>query len=188
MSSITPQRKVFGEPNSSDHLKSLHDTYKNIERGYTPQSGASEHIRKCKNIHKDTRPTTIEEYKRFKTDCENVIKSTNDVIYKIKNLDSLTGHVKKDKQGDPIMVPQMDNNGNVVKNENGEPQLTTIPRHTMKIDQFYEIIKDCQKEINKAQKEINRLNDMQLHAEDDDVRKKLRFRQDIRDFLLSACS
>lgn len=180
---ITPLRRVYGNPNSRDELKRMHDTYKNIEIGLNPDSGVDpntlgQHIRKCKNIRKGVQLSTVEDWTSYRRLCAGFIEASNQVISKMKSLDSLTGHVKKDKENKPVMVP-------VTDSDSSEPQYTTVPRHTSKIEQFYEIISDCQKEYDEATANIARLTHNPLPSADH-VKKRIEFTQQIERFLLSA--
>lgn len=111
--------------------------------------------------------------------CKGMIDSANIVISKMKTLDEQTGHIKKDKFNKPVLVPVTDENGNTVQK--------TIPRHTEKIKQFYEIIEDCQKQFDESDREIKRLT--QKEAIDfANVKKQISFNQNIHEFLLAVCS
>ena len=179
----TPQRRVFGNPNSSDALKRLHDSYKTIEKGLNPDSGIDPNtqgdtIKKCSNMRKSMTLTTKEDWQMYRKLCKGMIDSANIVISKMKTLDEQTGHIKKDKFNKPVLVPVTDENGNTVQK--------TIPRHTEKIKQFYEIIEDCQKQFDESDREIKRLT--QKEAIDlGNVRKQISFNQNIHEFLLFVC-
>lgn len=180
----TPEKAVFGDPNSADYLKSLHDAYKNIEMGMNPDSGIDpntlgERVKKCKNVRKQMSLTTKEDWKAYRKLCGGIITSANNVISKMKTLDEQTGHVKKDKFDRPVVVSEVDEHGRSVQRQ--------VPRHAAKIKQFFEIITDCQEQFDEATLKIKQLTEGKM-VDGEGVQKHILFEQeDVVNFLFTVC-